>query len=192
MATILDTRRADRSSAPGVALAIVAGAAVAVLLGVYGSIHDPSGRDTLKVFFDQLPFKVWCTTLVLVFGIVQVLSAMRLYGRISIPRREPSWLPDLHRLSGTLALLFSLPVAFHCLWSLGFNGGRGDTRVMVHSILGCVLYGAYVTKVSFVRMDRLPGPALPLAGGLTFAVLVVIWMTSSLWFFTEFPTSGWF
>jgi hypothetical protein len=189
---VLDTRTPQPTVSPRFAVAILAGAAVAVLLGVYGQLHEPSGRDTLKVLFDQLPFKVWCTTLVLVFGIVQVLTAMRLYGRIRVPRREPSWLPNVHRLSGTLALLFSLPVAFHCLWSLGFNGGRADTRVLVHSIAGCVLYGAYVTKISFVRMDRLPGPALPIAGGLTFGVLVVIWMSSSLWFLQEFPSADWF
>ena len=89
-------------------------------------------------------------------------------------------------------MLFSLPVAFHCLWSLGFNGGHADTRVLVHSIAGCALYGAYVTKISFVRMDQLPRAALPIAGGLTFAVLVVIWLTSSLWFFTAMPSSSWF
>jgi heme/copper-type cytochrome/quinol oxidase subunit 4 len=181
----------SRPSSPKVALAILAGAAVAVFLGVYGSRHEPSGRDTFKVYFDQLPFKVWCTTLVLAFGLVQVLTSLRLYDRISVPKRQPRWLPDVHRLSGTLALLFSVPVAFHCLWSLGFNGGHADTRVLVHSIAGCALYGAYVTKVSFVRMDRLPRAALPIAGGLTFAVLVVIWLTSSLWFLTETPAAGW-
>ena len=30
-----------------------------------------------------------------------------------------------------------------------------------------------------------PGWALPLAGGLVFAALVGIWLTSSLWFFTS-------
>lgn len=186
------TPRASATASPKVALAILAGAAVAVFLGVYGSAHDPSGRDTFKVFFEQLQFKVWCTTLVVAFGAVQILTALRLYDRIRIPRKQPRWLPDVHRLSGTLALLFSLPVAFHCLWSLGFNGGNADTRVLVHSIAGCALYGAYVTKISFVRMDRLPGAALPVAGGLTFAVLVVIWLTSSFWFLQDKPFSGWF
>jgi hypothetical protein len=40
-------------------------------------------------------------------------------------------------------------------------------------------------------MDRLPGAALPIMGGLVFAVLVVVWFTSSLWFMTEFPSAVW-
>jgi hypothetical protein len=181
-----------RSSSPKVALAIGAGAAAAVFLGVYGDVHDPTGRDTITLFFGgMIQFKVWCTTLVLGFGIVQVLTALRLYDRIHVPRREPHWLGDVHRLSGSLALLFSLPVAFHCLWSLGFDGGAGDTRALMHSIAGCALYGAYVTKISFVRMDRLPAGALQIAGGTTFAVLVVIWLTSSLWFLNARPPGEW-
>jgi hypothetical protein len=186
------SQASSRSVPPKVVVAILLGAALAVFLGVYGQAHEPTGRDTFKLFIDQLPFKVWCTTLVVALGTVQVLTALRLYDRIHIPRKQPRWLPDVHRLSGTLALLFSLPVAFHCLWSLGFNGGQGNTRVLVHSIAGCALYGAYLTKISFVRMDRLPGAALPIAGGLTFAVLVLIWLTSSLWFLTDAPASSWF
>ena len=34
----------------------------------------------------------------------------------------------------SFAFLATLPVAYHCLWSLGFNGGHADTRVLVHSI----------------------------------------------------------
>lgn len=186
-------RGSDRVAGPVFALAVLAGGAVAVLLGVYGDAHDPTGQDTFSPFFSSMiAFKVWCTTLVVVFGVLQVLSSLRLYGRLRWPRREPAWLGEAHRLSGTLALLFSLPVAFHCLWALGFNGGAGDTRVVVHSLAGCALYGAYVTKVSFVRMDRLPGVALPVAGGLVFSLLVLLWLTSSLWFLQTFPTSDWY
>ena len=56
-----------------------------------------------------------------VLALVQLLTALRLYGKLRIPRKVPAWLGDVHRLSGTLALLFSLPVAYHCLWALGFE-----------------------------------------------------------------------
>lgn len=177
----------------GFVVAILAGAALSVLLGVYGEVHDPTGQNTFDAFFSSMiAFKVWCTCLVLAFGLVQVLTSLRLYGRLRIPAREPGWLGDAHRLSGTLALLVSLPVAYHCLWSLGFNGGASDTRVLLHSLAGCALYGAYLTKVSFVRLDRLPGAALPITGGLVFSLLVLLWVTSSLWFLRTFPTSEWF
>lgn len=190
---VVTTTATQRKTNPKMAVAILAGALVAVALGVYGETHNARTRDTFSLFFSSMiSFKVWCTTLVLFFGVIQVFSSLRLYGRLKWPKREPSWLAPAHRLSGTFALLFSLPVAYHCLWSLGFNGGHADTRVLVHSIAGCAFYGAYVTKVSFVRMDRLPGIALPIAGGLTFALLTVIWLSSSLWFLSENKVGSWF
>jgi len=90
---------------------------------------------------------------------------------------------DIHRLSGRLAFIASLPVAYHCLWSLGFQDT--DTRVLAHSLAGCAFYGAFAAKVTIVRSKGLPGAALPVAGGLMFAVLVLAWYTSALWFINE-------
>ena len=59
--------------------------------------------------------------------------------------------------------------------------------MLVHSILGCVFYGAFTVKVLAVRMRGLPDRMLPLVGGFVFAVLVGIWLTSSFWFFTSRP-----
>ena len=69
----------------------------------------------------------------------------------------------MHRISGRLAFIASLPVAYHCLWSLGFQDT--DTRVLAHSLLGCAVYGAFAAKVTIVRSKGLPGLALPVAGG---------------------------
>jgi hypothetical protein len=41
----------------------------------------------------------------------------------------------VHRWSGRLAFLVSIPVAMHCLYALGFQAF--DLRVLVHSLLGC-------------------------------------------------------
>jgi hypothetical protein len=71
-------------------------------------------------------------------------------------------------------------VAYHCLWSLGFQDT--DTRVLVHSLLGCAIYGAFAAKVTIVRSKGLPGIALPVAGGIMFTVLVGAWLTSAYWF----------
>ena len=89
-------------------------------------------------------------------------------------------------MSGTLALLVALPVAYHCLWSLGFNPDPGGGRRFWHSILGCVFFGAFGTKVLVVRSKRMPGWALPVVGGLLFTTMVLLWLTSSLWFFRQF------
>ena len=47
--------------------------------------------------------------------------------------------------AGTAAFVVYLPVAYHCLWSLGFQDT--DTRVLAHSLLGCAFYGAMATKL---------------------------------------------
>ena len=179
------TEAPGRSLAPGPLLAVAVGAAVAVALGVYGRVHDPTGDTALVVVFSgQIQFKAWLATLTILFAVVQVVSALRLYGRLgSSP--APPWLGDLHRLSGTLALIASLPIAYHCLWSIGFHADAGLNRVFVHSVAGCLFYGAFALKVLAVRSDRL-GRALPWVGGATFALLVLVWFTSSWWFFTSF------
>jgi hypothetical protein len=174
-----------RGVAKPIALLLVGGA-VSVALGVYGHVHDPTGRRPYTLFFSStINFKVWFATLVLVLAVVQVLTALRLYGKITVPRRLPAWWADVHRLSGTLAFLVSLPVAYQCLWGLGYQ--TTTTRIAVHSALGCAFYGAFVVKVLAVRVRGLPGWALPIAGGLTFVILVAVWCTSSLWFITSRP-----
>jgi Family of unknown function (DUF6529) len=160
------------------------GAAVAVALGVYGGVHDPTGEALFTLFFSAtLNMKAWLATVVLLLALFQVLSAARLYGKISVPAQVPPWLGQAHRLSGTLAFLVSLPIAYHCLWSLGFESDPDQTRRFVHSIVGCFFYGAFTTKVLVVRSRNLPGWALPAAGGTLFTAVVVLWFTSSVWFF---------
>jgi hypothetical protein len=167
-------------------VAFGAGAAVSVALGAYGRAHDPTGHALFTLFFtDTLSMKAWLATVAVVFAIVQVLTALRLYGRLPWPATAPAWLGDAHRLSGTLAFAFSLPVAFHCLWALGFKADPSQARVFAHSLLGCAFYGAFAAKVIIVRSKGLPGWALPVAGALVFSVLVAEWATSSLWFFTH-------
>ncbi len=77
-------------------------------------------------------------------------------------------------------------MAYHCLWSLGYTVDPTFGRVFVHSLFGCLFYGAFVSKVLIVRTEGLPSWALPVAGGALFTALVVVWMTSAFWFFTTF------
>jgi hypothetical protein len=167
--------------------ALLIGGAVSVALGVYGQVHDPTGEKPYSLFFtDTIQLKVWLATVVITLAVVQILLAMRLYGKIHVPRTAPPWLGNAHRLVGTLAFTLSLPIAYQCLWALGFQST--DTRVLVHSILGCVFFGIFTVKVLCVRIHGLPDRVLPIVGGLVFAVLVGIWLTSSLWFFTSRPS----
>ena len=155
------------------------GAAVAIALGVYGNVHDPSQKLVFELWFSStIALKVWLATFAVGFGVVQVALALWIYGRL--PWSAPDWAGPAHRITGRLAFLISLPVAYHCLWSLGFQSS--SFRVLAHSVLGCAFYGAFATKVMVVRNHALPARALPIAGGLLFAILVAAWYTSAVWF----------
>jgi len=164
------------------------GALVAVAAGVYGRLHDPASETTITwVFTSTLHLKAWMTTLAMLLAIGQVLGGLWMFGKLPLGS-APSWVGPAHRIAGSLALLASLPVAYHCLWSLGFNPDPGGSRRFWHSVFGCLFYGTFATKVLAVRSRRMPGWALPVVGGLLFTVLTVIWLTSSLWFFREIGT----
>jgi Family of unknown function (DUF6529) len=169
-------------------LAGALGALVALTLGIYGNVHDPASDLSITLGFkDTITMKVWLASASLLFALVQITSALWMYGRLPLGA-APGWIGGLHRISGRLAFLFSLPVAYHCLYQLAFQDTT--TRVLAHSILGCLVYGAFATKVTIVRSHNLPGIALPIAGGLMFALLVGAWLTSGLWFISEngFPS----
>lgn len=162
---------------------VLIGAAVSVAIGVYSRSHVPTGRPITTLGFSTLlDMKVWLATAAVVFAFVQVGTALRIYGRIGAGPSTPT-AALTHRISGVVAVALTLPVAFHCLWSLGF--GTYSTRVLVHSVVGCAFYGVFVTKMLAVRSSRLPAWALPVLGGVLFTILVTIWLTSSLWFFNS-------
>jgi hypothetical protein len=162
-------------------VAFVAGAAVAVALGVYGSRHQPTGEViTTLGFGSMIAMKVWLAVIAGVLAIGQLITALWMYGKLGRP--APQALGLVHRLSGGAAVVISLPVAYHCLWSLGFQ--HDDTRVLIHSLLGCIFYGAFVTKVIALQTKTSPGWLLPLAGGLVLTALVLVVLTSAMWYLT--------
>ena len=163
--------------------AALVGAAVAVGLGVYGHHHDPAGQSLFTLGFSStLSMKAWLATIAVTLAFVQIGLALWMYGKLRLPT-APRWVGPTHRLVGLLAFLVSLPVAYHCLWSLGFESETSQTRRFIHSLLGCAFYGAFATKMIFLRSRRMPSWALPLVGGTIFTVLVGIWLTSSWWYF---------
>lgn len=180
--------RSSDSSGGRLLLAGAVGALVALSLGIYGNAHDPASDLSITLGFkDTITMKVWLATLAVAFACIQLGSALWLFGRLPA-RAAPQWLGSLHRISGRLAFLASLPVAYHCLYQLAFQDST--TRVLLHSLFGCAFYGAFASKVVIVRSRSLPGAALPVAGGLVFTILVAVWLTSGLWFITEngFPS----
>jgi hypothetical protein len=154
---------------------------VAVALGAYGRLHEPTGLAVSVAGFSSIGYvKAWLATATVLFGLLQLASAMVLYGRVVV--RPPAWIGGLHRWSGRIAVLASVPVAVQCLYALGFQSD--NTRVWVHSILGCLFYGAFATKMLSLSRPGAPRWAMPVLGGLVFAGLIGLWLTSALWLFS--------
>jgi hypothetical protein len=173
--------------------AFAVGAVVALLVGVFGRVHDPtlSGTTTLG-YSTVLAMKTVVATVVAVLVVVQVGTALWIYGKLGI--RAPSWLGTAHRVTGATALVLSLFIAYHCLWSLGLevgtlpDGAPVSTRTLLHGLIGCAFIGAMVVKVVAVRSRRAPGWFLPVAGGLLFSLLVLAILTSAVWYIGQ---EGW-
>src|SRR5207253_7470388 len=130
--------------------------------------------------------KAWFASAAIGFALVQVLTAARIFGKLR--GVVPSGVfgiavGTVHRWSGRLAFVCTLPVAFHCIFILGFQ--TSSPRVLAHSLVGSFFYGVFAVKVFAVRERALPGWALPLAGATVFAVLTTLWLTSSFWYFTN-------
>lgn len=177
--------------------AFTAGAVVAVLLGVFGRVHDPTLGGTTTLGFDTvIGMKVVASTAIGVLAVLQVVGALWMYGKLGIS--APSWLGTAHRVSGAFALLLSVFVGYHCLWALGLeygtleSGERVPLRAVLHGVLGCAVFGAVVVKVVAVRARRAPGWLLPVAGGLLFALLMLVVLTSAGWYVGErgWPSAG--
>lgn len=170
-------------------IAAAIGGAVSVSLGLYGRLHTPSGRGIFDFGFGAvLPMKAWFATGAAALVIVQITTAAGMWGRLPGMSTAPRWVAQAHRWSGTAAFLLTLPIAYHCLWSLGFQ--QTSTRVLAHSILGCAFYGAFTTKMLLLHSKRVPSKVMPFAGGALAAILTLIWFTSSLWFFQNHGFPG--
>lgn len=175
------TRQPPDPTVTALLLIIVVGGGVALALGVYGRLHEPTGFAlNIAGFSGPLAVKSWLTTGAFLLAAVQLLSALKMEGKLR-GGIAPSWIRPLHRWSGRLAVLLTVPVAVHCLYALGFQSGT--PRVLFHSLLGCFFYGAFTAKMLLLTRRGMPGWSIPLIGGLVFTALFGLWLTSSLWFF---------
>jgi len=163
-------------AAPLVAFAL--GALTAGLL----ADHDPRSKGYFRLFFqDPIHLKAAFATAVVVLACFQLFTAAWIFRKL--PWSKPAWVNPVHRWSGRLAFVLTLPIAYHCIFKLGFQDP--STRVLAHSLFGCAVYGAFASKVTIVRLHRFPRFVLPVAGGLLFAVLVGVWWTSAAWLYDQ-------
>jgi hypothetical protein len=172
----------ERRAVARVLVPLLVGAAVSVALGVYGRVHTPTGVIVnIAGFSSGEAVKTFLATVVAFFAIVQVVAAFIMYGRVSAIA-PPRWIGALHRWSGRVAFFVAVPVAVNCLYALGFQ--TYSTRVLLHSLLGCVFFGVFTIKMLVLTRGGAAGWVLPVLGGLVFAVVVGLWLTSALWFLT--------
>ena len=148
-----------------------------------GDVNETYTDLITTVFSSTIAFKAWFATAALAFVVVQLVTAARIYDRLHFLPGRGATVATAHRWSGRIAFLLTLPVFFHCVTILGFQ--TPDARVAVHSLAGTFVYGAFAAKVLVVRDRELPGWALPAAGLTLASILVVLWLTSSLWYFTN-------
>ena len=153
-------------------------------MNVLASANSTYTDIVTSVFSSTIAAKAWLASVAFGLAFVQVSTGARIFGKLRhvIPM-APSVVAPIHRWSGRLAILCTLPVAFHCIFILGFS--TYNARVLVHSIIGSFVYGVLVVKLLMVHSRRYPGWTLPLAGGTLFAVLVSLWATSAAWYFTN-------
>ena len=169
------------AAVPVLVVPVVLGVGVAVALGVYGSLHEPAQYGiSIAGFSSGAVAKSWLASAAFLLALVQLATGAGMWGWFALGDR--SWVAPVHRWSGRLAVLATLPVVTHCLYAFGFQ--HDNPRVLVHSLLGCLFFGAFTAKMLALRPRSVPGWSLPVLGGLLFAALAGLWLTSALWLFT--------
>jgi hypothetical protein len=164
---------------------LLLGAGVSVAVGVYGRVHVPGYEGLPSFGFSSTDtFKAWVGSVVLVLAAAQAVTALWMYGRLPGVCAAPRALGLVHRATGFVAFVLSLPVAAYCLYGFGFAPEPFSARTLVHSIAGCAFYGAFAAKVVFVHTRGLPKWALPAIGALLLTAVVVAWLTGALWLFS--------
>jgi mono/diheme cytochrome c family protein len=165
---------------------LTAGAVVSLSAGLLAR-HEPRSKGYFRLFFsDPIHLKAGFATTAAALACFQLFTAAWIFRKL--PWSKPAWVNAVHRWSGRLAFAFTLPVAYHCIFKLGFQDP--DTRVLAHSLLGCAVYGAFAAKVTILRLHRFPAPVLPVAGGLLFATLIGVWYTSAVWLYRQPPPAA--
>src|SRR5918997_1004159 len=167
--------------------ATAAGVAVSGAFAAYAEANPGDGATLMTLWFSSMvEMKSWLASGAVALLVVQLASALAMYGRLPGVRRVPGLVAFVHRWSGVTAFGLTLPVAFACVWSFGFEDEPG--RVLMHSVAGCLFYGAFTVKMLALRVRGLPSAVLPVLGGLVLVLLALVWSTSALWYFAAAST----
>jgi hypothetical protein len=176
-----DTPAPPRRAAPVLLGVVLLGTAVSVTLAALGTtVGQPRSLPTFG-FTSMQTFKAWLASLVLLLVLLQLFTALWIYGRLPGVGQASRTVHRIHRTTGVTAFALTLPIAWYCIYAFGFD--TSTTRTTAHSVLGCAFYGAFVAKMTALRLRRLPHAMVPVLGGLLFATFVGAWWLSALWWF---------
>jgi Family of unknown function (DUF6529) len=159
------------------------GLGVTAAIFAYGRLRAPNYYFSL-LGPTPITLKSTLASVALGLAVVQVVLALWLYRKLPLAGRAPRPVGLTHRIVGVGLFAVTVPVALHCLIAYGVQ--FGTPRVAIHSIAGCFFYGAFAAKVLLVQSKRLPGWALPVAGGFLAILIGVLWYTSALWYYNGF------
>lgn len=183
-------RRPSPERGPLFVLGFALPVATAVTIWLIGEHRTP--QYTTSLFGEEgvaaVTLKARLGTALLGLAVIQLLLALWMYGRLPGVTSASRPVRITHRVLGWAAFLLSVPIAFHCVRTYGVE--TTDTRVHMHSVAGCVLYGAFVAKVLVVRSRHLPGWLLPIAGGALFAAIGLLWYSAALWALNDYSVPG--
>jgi len=162
------------------------GLGVAAAIFAYGRLHSPNYYYSLfgRTGLDAITLKSTLASVALGLAAVQVVLALWIYRKLPLAGRAPRSVGLTHRAVGVGLFAVTVPVALHCLIAYGVQ--FSSLRVTIHSIAGCFFYGAFAAKVLLVQSKRLPGWALPVAGGILAILIGVLWYSSALWYYNGF------
>ncbi|MDH6626153.1 hypothetical protein M2271_003970 [Streptomyces sp. LBL] len=184
--------RSPRRRSAGGAASLVLGAAVAVAVAIWVTGRHHSPQYAMGLFgahgTDAVDLKARLGSALFGLALVQLLLALWMYHRLPGLAAAPRRVRTGHRVVGWVAFLLSLPIAFHCVSTYGVE--TTSTRVLLHSVAGCALYGAFVAKVLLVRGRRLPGWMLAVAGSVLFCAIGLLWYSGALWVLNGFDAPG--
>ena len=114
--------RPSRARTAGSLAPLLAFAVFSLTAGLLAA-HDPRSKGYFRLFFsDPIHLKAGFATAAAVLACFQLFTAAWIFRKL--PWEKPAWVNPVHRWSGRLAFAFTLPVAYHCIFKLGFQARR--------------------------------------------------------------------
>ena len=116
----------QRRSVRWLAAPLVVFAFFALTAGLLARAYGGDKGTYFDLFFsDTIHMKVWLASAAVALGLFQLFTAAWIFRKLPWPK--PAWVNPVHRWTGRLVFVVILPVAYHCIFQLGFQDAKGAT-----------------------------------------------------------------